>query len=491
MNGICAKEAQPAKVIMERETTPFVELSYIFNPPKAMPKLLRVLFIEDSEDDAFFTVQELARNGFEPEFERVETLAALSTALDRQVWDVILADHSLPGFTSFQALDLIRRRQCDTPFIIVSGVIGEETAVKAMKAGANDYVMKSSLQRLVPSIERELVEASNRRIRAQAEKALRRSQHDLNDFFENAPLSLHWAAPDGTVLRVNASVLKTLNCAQADIVGHSINEFFVEKRDADEVLRRLRQGEEIQEFETRLRRKDGAVRDVVINANGLWEDGKFVRSRWFTTDVTDRKEYRKAIAFLGAVVESSEDAVIGTDNQGKIVSWNSGAVHMYGYAPDEAVGKSIDMLSLPSRPEETPASFRQVLDSAHGKRYETFHLRKDGQTLPVSVARSPIKDPQGKVIGVSTIERDITQRKQEELEKLFLIQELSKSLASVKTLRGLLPICASCKKIRDDHGYWQQIEAFLVEHSEAEFTHGICPDCKAQMESDLEPQLAD
>jgi len=141
-----------------------------------MPKLLRVLIIEDSEDDMFFTVQELARGGFDPEYECVETLSSLDSALDRQVWDVIISDHSLPGFTSFQALELIKRRQCDTPFIIVSGVIGEETAVKAMKAGASDYVMKSALGRLVPSIERELGEASNRRVLRQAEKALRRSQ---------------------------------------------------------------------------------------------------------------------------------------------------------------------------------------------------------------------------------------------------------------------------------------------------------------------------
>src|ERR1700744_145874 len=103
-----------------------------------MSKLLRVLIVEDSEDDGIFTVQELKRGGFDPQHERVESLAGLEKALDRQGWDVIISDHSMPGFTSFQALDLIKARKCDTPFIIVSGVIGEEMAVKAMKAGAND-----------------------------------------------------------------------------------------------------------------------------------------------------------------------------------------------------------------------------------------------------------------------------------------------------------------------------------------------------------------
>jgi PAS domain S-box-containing protein len=333
-----------------------------------MPKLLRALIVEDSEDDVFFTVQELARGGFDPEFERVETLAGVESALDRQAWDVIISDHSLPGFTSLQALELIKRRQYDIPFIIVSGVIGEETAVKAMKAGANDYVMKSALARLVPSIERELVEASNRRIRRQAEKALRRSQYDLNDFFENAPISLHWATPDGTILRVNSAELKMLGCTPQECLGHSVAEFFVDSSVAADVLQQLRGGESFTDYETRLRCKDGTVKDVLINTNTLWDDGKFIRSRWFTSDLTHRKE--------------------------------------------------------------------------------------------------------------------------EEQERLSLIRELSEALASVKTLRGLLPICASCKKIRDDGGYWNKLESYLAEHTQVQFTHGICPDCGARFKAELNAQPA-
>jgi len=455
-----------------------------------MPKLLRVLMVEDCEDDAFFTVQELARGGFDPEFERVETLSDLDAALDRQAWDVIISDHSMPGFTSLQALQLIKQRQCDIPFIIVSGVIGEDTAVKAMKAGANDYVMKGALGRLVPSIERELVEASNRRIRRQAEKALRRSQHDLNDFFENAPLSLHWAAPDGTILRVNAAELKMLGYDQQEYLGHSVAEFFVDPCAAEDALQQLRGEEPLHDYAAQLRCADGTIKDVLINANALWDDGKFIRSRWFTLDITDRKHHIQVSAYLGAIVESSEDAIIGTDLAGKIVSWNTGAVRMYGYSAAEARGHSIRMLTPPSRPEESPDSFTEILERKHVDRYETFHLRHDGQIIPVSVTRSPIKDSQGKIIGVSAIERDITKRKQEEQERLFLIQELSKALANAKTLQGLLPICASCKKIRDDRGYWNKIESYLAEHTRAEFTHGLCPDCQAQFRSELETELS-
>jgi sigma-B regulation protein RsbU (phosphoserine phosphatase) len=455
-----------------------------------MPKLLRVLMVEDSEDDALFTGQALARGGFDPDFVRVETLSALDSALDRQVWDVIITDHSLAGFTSFHVLDLVKKRQCDTPVIVVSGVIGEETAVKAMKSGASDYVMKSALGRLVPCIERELVEASNRRIRREAEKALRRSQHDLNDFFENAPLSLHWTASDGTILRVNTAELKMLGYDQREYLGHSVMEFFVDKTAATDVLQRLRAGEALENYETQLRCKDGTIKDVCINANALVDDGKVIRSRWFTSDVTDRKQYEQASAFLGAIVESSEDAIIGTDLHGNIVSWNSGATQMYGYTAAEAKGRSIRMLIPPSRPEESPDLFAQIIRGHPVERYETFHLRKNEGLIPVSVTCSAIKNSHGRIIGVSTIEHDITRRKLEEQERLFLIRELSQALANVKSLRGLLPICSSCKRIRDDRGYWNQLEAYISEHSQAEFTHGICPDCEAKVKAELDTELA-
>ena len=114
-------------------------------------------------------------------------------------------------------------------------------------------------------------------------------------------------------------------------------------------------------------------------------------------------------------------------------------------------------------------------------RYETLRIRKDGQFIPVSVTVSPIKDEAGKIIGASSIVRDITHRKREERERTELIQELTDALKQVKTLNGLLPICASCKRIRDDRGYWQQVETYIRQRSEADFTHGICPDCAERL----------
>ena len=133
---------------------------------------LRVLIVEDSPADAELVVLELRRAGFLPSAMRVDTPAALAQALDEQSWDVVISDYLLPGWSGLSALQMLQERGIDAPFIIVSGAIGEETAVDTMKAGAHDYVLKDNLVRLGPAVERELREAQVRRERRQALAAL-------------------------------------------------------------------------------------------------------------------------------------------------------------------------------------------------------------------------------------------------------------------------------------------------------------------------------
>ena len=139
-----------------------------------MTKLLRVLIIEDSEDDAELLVLELERGGYQIIHQRVDTKADLEITLNNpKPWDIVLADYSMPQFSAIAALDVFRKRKLDLPFIIISGKIGEETAVEAMKAGAHDYLIKGKLARLVPAVERELREALLRQEYRQAQTKLR------------------------------------------------------------------------------------------------------------------------------------------------------------------------------------------------------------------------------------------------------------------------------------------------------------------------------
>jgi putative nucleotidyltransferase with HDIG domain len=137
-----------------------------------MGKPLRVLIVEDSEDDSLLLVRELKRAGYEVTAERVETADAMATALGEQTWDIVISDYSMPHFTGLYALRVLQNSGLDIPFIIVSGAVGEDTAVEAMKAGAHDFVMKSNLARLAPAIERELRDAQVRHDWRRAERAL-------------------------------------------------------------------------------------------------------------------------------------------------------------------------------------------------------------------------------------------------------------------------------------------------------------------------------
>ena len=137
-----------------------------------MPKPLRVLIVEDNERDAALLVRELRRGGYEPDSERVETPETMRAALERQSWDIVLSDYFMPRFSAPAALSVVKERGHELPFIIVSGTVGEETAVEAMRAGAHDFMTKGMLARLLPAIEREMRDAAERAQRKKMQEQL-------------------------------------------------------------------------------------------------------------------------------------------------------------------------------------------------------------------------------------------------------------------------------------------------------------------------------
>lgn len=155
-----------------------------------MNSLLRVLFVEDSEDDVLLLVRELRKGGYNPTCDRVETATALLAALDQQTWDVVISDYVLPDFSAPEALQILQASRLDLPFIVVSRVVGEDAAVGMMKAGAHDYLLKGQLKRLVPAVERELREAEIRREKRQAEAALHHTLDQLEKLVEQRTTEL-------------------------------------------------------------------------------------------------------------------------------------------------------------------------------------------------------------------------------------------------------------------------------------------------------------
>src|SRR6266850_669386 len=171
---------------------------------------LRMLMVEDSEADAELLAHELRRAGFALEFERVDSAAALDAALDRVTWDIIIGDNSMPGFSGTEALSLLRARGLDTPFIFVSGTMGEDLAARALEAGAGDALTKGNLRRLIPVIKRELREADERRAHRDTEVALRASEASHATLVEKAPVGIYRSTPAGRFVTANEAFARIL-----------------------------------------------------------------------------------------------------------------------------------------------------------------------------------------------------------------------------------------------------------------------------------------
>src|SRR2546422_8120436 len=185
---------------------------------------LRVLIVEDSKDDMALVVRELRRGGYEPTFERVDTPAGMTAALGKNQWDLVICDYSMPHFSGTDALRLLRTKGSEVPCIFLSGTIGEETAIAALKQGAQDYVMKNNLKRFLPAIQRELQEAAQRRERKRLEHQVQELQKFeaigrlaggiAHDFNSALGVILGWAqlgydnVPDNSPVRENFQMIR-------------------------------------------------------------------------------------------------------------------------------------------------------------------------------------------------------------------------------------------------------------------------------------------
>jgi len=254
---------------------------------------LRLLLVEDSENDALLLVRELTRAGFEPVVERVETAVAMQAALDRQGWDIVLGDYSMPQFGGAAALALLRERGLDVPFIIVSGTIGEERAVAAMKAGASDYVPKDKLKRLVPVIERELREAAGRRERRRAEAALREAEAGYSTLVEQAPVGIYRSNPAGRFLSANRALARILGYdSPAELLGLDMTrDVYADPAERQRLLDRDSYTErEYDEVEATWKRKDGRRLTVQLSVRAVRDgSGDVEYYETFVRDVTEQR----------------------------------------------------------------------------------------------------------------------------------------------------------------------------------------------------------
>jgi two-component system, sensor histidine kinase and response regulator len=257
-----------------------------------MAELEKILIVDDSEDDAKLMVHALRRAGHDLKSERVDSPEAMLAALKRESWDLVISDYSMPRFNGIAALKLLKAQNLDLPFILVSGAVGEDVAVQAMKAGAQDYILKHNLARLPPAVERELREAEVRRERIRAEARYR-------SLFERVPVGVFSTTPDGKVLEANSAFVQMLGFTNLEELKRaSLEAWWVEPK---EFARRnallVREGV-IRDFESQLRRPDGSVFWCAENARAEYDRQRTAVARFegVMVDITDRKRVQQELA---------------------------------------------------------------------------------------------------------------------------------------------------------------------------------------------------
>lgn len=259
-----------------------------------MPRGLRVLMIEDSDFDSELLLAMLERGDYKITHTRVETADGLRKALEKE-WDLVIADYNLPQFDALAALEIVKASGKDIPFIIVSGGIGESTAVAAMKAGAHDYLMKGNLARLVPVVERELREAENRRSKRVTEEALRESELRYRLLWETATDAVLLLTPEAVVEFANPAVKPIFGYDPQELIGKSVDVLqpFFESLDPEinwkRFLRLAHSGSAPGAIEATGKHKDGREICVEIVFSALELGGRrlFV---CFIRDITERKK---------------------------------------------------------------------------------------------------------------------------------------------------------------------------------------------------------
>ncbi|MGA2780449.1 MAG: PAS domain S-box protein [Smithella sp.] len=300
--------------------------------------LLRVLIVDDSDDDAKLMIRQLHKGGYDPKWERVETAEDMEAALDREQWDIILCDYKMPSFSAPAAMKLVQDKNIDIPFIIVSGAIGEGTAVVAMKSGAHDYLMKDKLAKLVVAIEREIREAKMRRDKKKAEEMLRKSEENFRHSLDDSPLGIRIATTDGRTLYANQEILNIYGYDSVEeLASTSHKKRYTPECYAEYEIRqeKRRRGEYVpSNYEISIIRKDGKIHHLdVFRKQVLW-NGE-IQFQALYADITERKQAEKNLQEseerYRIVVENAHEAIIITQNM-KMVFVNSAAAEQIGYS---------------------------------------------------------------------------------------------------------------------------------------------------------------
>ncbi len=333
--------------------------------------------------------------------------------------------------------------------------------------------------------------------RKHAEKTLQESEEKFRSVWEKSNDGMRITNEAGDVISVNDAFCKMMEKPRAEIEGKPMSVVYEQARKI-EILNKHRERFRSRSIPPHIERTitlwNGEKKSLELSNTFLRIADQPIVSLSIFRDVTDRKQAEEALrtstAKLETLVQVSPLAIMLLDSDGNVQLWNTAAEQIFGWRSEKVIGHPNPIVPLGKQDEYNTLS-AQISTGKPITNLETVRQRKDGTFIDVSISSAPIYDAAGNVAGRMAIVADITLRKHMEGEREKLILELQEALANIKTLSGLIPICASCKKIRDDKGYWNQLEKYIIEHSGAKFTHGLCPECAEKFRSEFKKEKND
>ena len=406
---------------------------------------LRILLLEDDPGDVELIQELLEVDHFDCEVTRVQTRPEFLAALESAEIDLILADYKLPSFDGLSALKLAQNARPDLPFIFVSGTIGEDVAIEALKIGATDYVLKTRLERLVPSVQRALREARERAERRKAEQALRRSEMYLAEAQRLSHTgSFGWNVSSGEIYWSD----ETYRIFECEPTTKPTLQMVIDQTHPDDRVRLQQIIEraliERREYlaEHRVVMADGSVKYLRAVGNcARSEDPGRIVFIGAVTDVTERKRAEETLREQANLLNLTHDAIFVRDMNGVVTYWNRGAEALYGWTAGQAEGRIARELlkTVSSVPRDQIMAELLSIGRWEG---ELGRTKKDGTQVVVASRWSLQRDARGTPVAALETDNDITERKRAEEERERLHQ-LEADLARINRMSMMGELAAS------------------------------------------------
>ena len=393
---------------------------------------VRLLLVEDSENDAMLLLRELRRGGYEPLYERVYTPEEMERALEEasargEPHEVVVSDYYMPRFRAPDALELLRGLGYDVPFIVVSGKIGEDAAVEIMRAGANDYLTKENMARLCPAIERELKEAGVRRERARAEEALVRSEIRFRRLVEQAADAMFVHDLEGRLVDVNNRACESLGYPREELLGMSVADVEVGHDPASlrDLWDEVSTGAPLT-LEGTHRRRDGTVFPVEVRI-GMFEDGGSPLVLALARDVTGRREAEKRVRetevrYRTLVEQIPAVTYVQNPFGEKLVTYVSPQTEsVLGYPADREMLDPDHWLNImhPDDRERVLEEDRRTDETGEPFKAEYRQFASDGRMVWIRDEATLVRDEEGRPLYWQGVQYDVTDGKlaEEELRR--------------------------------------------------------------------------